>query len=682
MTDQGLRELAVRAGVAPDWTDQAGAIHQVSPASLRAILLAIGLPADTDAAIEDSLQIVSLRDLGSASRFIVSRVGQPVALPFPRKGAGDLEITLESGGSRIVSPHTADGGGTILPAFEDPGYHTVHLADGDVTVAVAPSRCVTFADLGDGQTGFGLAAQVYSLRSGLDGGIGNFAGVAALGRAAAAHGADALAISPVHALYGALPDRFSPYSPSTRLFYNPLHADPAAALPDAFIRDVVAQNGLAEEMARLSALTELDWLQATPLRQRLLKALFQALRELPPTAAARQDFARFSADASPLLRDHAVFELLHAAQCERDPTSLHWRGWPAHYRDAASADVAAFAAGHAEEIDHQIFLQWLTARSYSNAQQACREAGMKVGLVADLAIGMDGAGSHAWSRPSDVLIGLTVGAPPDYYAVDGQNWGLTTFSPLGLAASGYAPFIETLRAGLRHVGGIRIDHVMGMSRLWLIPEGAGALDGAYVCFPSETLFRLIALESWRHQAIVIGEDLGTLPYGFREQLREQGIAGMRVLRFERTQHGYVPPQDWDSQAVAMTSTHDLVPTAGWWAGSDIDPSRGGIDDQGVREWDRGILWGAFRDAGVADGDRPTHDDTDPVVDAAVRYVAATPCALKIMPIEDALGIRTQPNVPGTTVEKPNWRHRLAGDAVDLLDDPVVVRRLAQLARRG
>lgn len=682
MTDQSLRELAMRAGVAPDWTDQAGAVHQVSPASLRAILMAIGLPADTDAAIHDSLQVVSQRDAGSGSRFIVSRVGQPVALPFPSKGAGVIEIALEEGGRRTVSPRTADGGGMTLPPFEDPGYHTVHLADGDITVAVAPSRCVTFADLGEGQPGWGLAAQIYSLRSGLDGGIGTFAGVSALGRAAAAHGADALAISPVHALYGALPDRFSPYSPSTRLFYNPLHADPAAALPDAFIRDVVTQSGLAHEMARLSAMTQIDWLQATPLRQRLLKALFEGVRKSSTVATARQDFEHFLANASPLLRDHAVFELLHAAQCERDPRSSHWRDWPAHYRNAGSADVATFAAGHAEEIDHQIFLQWLTARSYSNAQRTCREAGMKVGLVADLAIGMDGAGSHAWSRPSDVLIGLTIGAPPDYYAIDGQNWGLTTFSPLGLAKSGYAPFVETLQASLRHVGGIRIDHVMGMNRLWLIPEGAGALDGAYVTFPSAALFRLIALESWRHRAIVIGEDLGTLPYGFREQLREQGIAGMRVLRFERTQYGYVAPRDWDSQAVAMTSTHDLVPTAGWWAGSDLDQPDGDVDHRGIREWDRGVLWGAFQDAGIVHGERPAPDDTDPVVDAAVRYVAATPCTLKIMPIEDALGIRTQPNVPGTTVEKPNWRHRLAGDAVDLLDDPVVGRRLAQLARRG
>lgn len=674
--------MSIRAGVAPHWTDQTGAIRQVSADSLRAILAAIGLPANTDAAIREAFVTIEMQDAGAGSRFVVARAGHPVELPLPHRAKGAVEVTLERGARRVVSPLEGNRDRLTLPTFAEPGYHTVHLTDGDITVAVAPPSCVTFAELGGGSTGWGLAAQIYSLRSEDDGGIGNFAGVAALGRAAAARGADALAISPVHALYGSLPDQFSPYSPSTRLFYNPLHADPAAALPEGFIRDVIAQTGLAGEMARLSALSVIEWRQATPLRRRLLNALFKAFRESTAATTARQDFEHFAAEASPLLRDHAVFELLHAEQCEQVPSALHWRDWPVCYRDAASAEVAAFAANHAEAIDHQVFLQWLTARSYAQAQQACRDAGMKVGLIADLAIGMDGAGSHAWSRPGDVLIGLTIGAPPDYYAANGQDWGLTTFSPLGLAASGYAPFIETLRASLRHVGGIRIDHVMGMNRLWLIPEGAGALDGAYVTFPQETLFRLIALESWRHRAIVIGEDLGTLPYGFREQLNEQGIAGMRVLRFERTQHGYVPPGNWDAQAIAMTSTHDLVPTAGWWAGSDLDRHGGEADPHGVRDWDRGVLWGAFQDAGIVHGERPAPDDTDPVVDAAVRYVAATPCALKIVPIEDALGVRTQPNVPGTTVEKPNWRHRLAGDAADLLDYPGVGPRLGQLARRS
>lgn len=682
MTDSLLRELAISAGIAPEWTDQTGSRRQVSPESLRAILAAMGLPADSTSALRQSLSAAKEREAGSATRFVTARCGEPVELPWLGKAGGAIDVTTESGERRVLALGIGAGGVPTLPPFEEPGYHVVHASDGDVTIAVAPPRCVTFADLSGGATGWGLAAQIYSLRSEADGGIGNFAGVAALGRAAAPRGADALAISPVHALYGALPARCSPYSPSTRLFHNPLHADPAAAFPPELIREVIARHGLAEEMERLSALPQVDWLQATPLRQRLLRALFDALRGSPAAADARADFERFAAAASPLLRAHAVFEVLHAAQLEENPAASSWRDWPAAFRDPASEDVAAFAAARAEEVGHQLFLQWLTGRSYSQAQQACREAGMKVGLIADLAIGMDPAGSHAWSRQRDVLIGLSVGSPPDYYAADGQNWGLTTFSPGALAATGFAPFIETLRASLQHAGGIRIDHVMGMSRLWLIPEGAGALDGAYVGFPSETLFRLIALESWRHRAIVIGEDLGTLPYGFRDYLREQGVAGMRVLRFERTEHGYVPPRDWDRQAVAMTSTHDLVPTAGWWAGADLDGSDAGVDHHAIRDWDRGVLWGAMRDAGLVAGERPAPDDTDPVVDAAVGYVAATPCTLKIIPIEDALGIRDQPNVPGTTDEKPNWRHRLAGDAQSLLDDEKTSRRLARLDHGG
>jgi 4-alpha-glucanotransferase len=312
------------------------------------------------------------------------------------------------------------------------------------------------------------------------------------------------------------------------------------------------------------------------------------------------------------------------------------------------------------------------------AQRACRESGMKIGMIADLAIGMDPTGSHAWSRQNDVLHGLSVGAPPDYYSADGQNWGLTTFSPRGLAASGFAPFIETLRANLRHAGGLRIDHVMGMNRLWLIPEGASALEGAYVEFPSETLFRLIALESWRHGALIIGEDLGTLPMGFQDYLGGQGVAGMRVLRFERDGNGFCQPESWSGQAAAMTSTHDMIATAGWWKGADIEDSDERQEKEDIRAWDRGLLWAAFQQAGVAEGERPAPEDAAPVVDAALAFIARTPCALKLAALEDALASDIQPNVPGTTVEKPNWRHRFPTPAGQLLDDPATRARLARL----
>ena len=301
---------------------------------------------------------------------------------------------------------------------------------------------------------------------------------------------------------------------------------------------------------------------------------------------------------------------------------------------------------------------------------------MKVGLVADLAIGMAPSGSHAWSRQNEVLHGLGIGAPPDYYSAEGQNWGVTTFSPRGLAATGYQPFIETLRACLRHAGGIRIDHIMGMSRLWLVPDGASAVEGAYVAFPSETLFRLIALESWRHRAVVIGEDLGTLPFGFQDYLEEQGVAGMRVLRFEKSGDFYKLPRDWTPSAVAMTSTHDMIATGGWWRGADLDDDQ---DARDARAWDRGLLWSAFQAAEVVGpGERPLDDDTAAVVDAAISYVAKSPCQIKIAPLEDLLASDIQPNTPGTTTEKPNWRHRFTATAQTLLDDPAVRARAGRL----
>lgn len=676
MSDETLRLLAVKAGVAPQWTDQGSEERQVSPETLRAILSALGLPAGDEASLRNSLSLVELGVPGNVAPFTTARVGQPVSLPITAPEGTAVEVTLESGATRVLHSQEGYGGALTLSGFDEPGYHVVHTTQGDFTVATAPLRCVTFADLNDGRTGYGLAAQIYSLRSENDGGIGNFGGVAALGRAAARRGADALAISPVHALYGVSPGHFSPYSPSTRLFYNPLHADPTAIFPADLVRSVISEDGFGDAMAAEAGKRLIDWVPATQARQSLLRALFRRLRD-PASGldGLRQDFENALNSASPLLRGHAVFEALHASEFARDQGAWSWRRWQEPFRNPDSPEVAAFAEQNADEVAYQIFLQWLTGRSYGEAQRECREAGMKVGLIADLAIGMDGSGSHAWSRQHEVLGGLSVGAPPDYYSAEGQSWGLTTFSPRGLAQSGFAPFIETLRASLRYVGGIRIDHVMGLSRLWLVPEGASAIEGAYVTFPSETLFRLVALESWRHKAIVIGEDLGTLPDGFREYVRDQGISGFRVLRFEKNEHGYIPPETWAPEAAALTTTHDMAPTAGWWAGSDIEPDGSPIDYQGVRAWDRGVLWSAFQNEGVAEGDRPEPENTDPVVDAAVRYIAKSPCTLKLLAIEDALGLHDQPNVPGTTTEKPNWRHRIDGDAGSLLDEGKVQARL-------
>jgi 4-alpha-glucanotransferase len=301
---------------------------------------------------------------------------------------------------------------------------------------------------------------------------------------------------------------------------------------------------------------------------------------------------------------------------------------------------------------------------------------------------MDPAGSHAWSRQSDVLGGLSIGSPPDLFNPRGQDWGLTGFSPRALTNAGFAPFLATVRAAMRHTGGVRIDHAMSLTRLWLIPHGGTPADGAYLSYPLVDMLRLLALESHRHQAIVVGEDLGTVPEGFRETLETAGVHGMRVMWFERSGRDYAPPTTWDTSAVAMTSTHDLATVAGWWHGSDISTrascGRLGVGEReedlySERADDRAALWDAFVAAGVVKGQPPPPEETPPVVDAALAFVARTESPLCLLPIEDVLGKEQQPNLPGTQDEHPNWRHRLDIAAESLLDSPQVAARVENLA---
>jgi 4-alpha-glucanotransferase len=313
---------------------------------------------------------------------------------------------------------------------------------------------------------------------------------------------------------------------------------------------------------------------------------------------------------------------------------------------------------------------------------------MAIGLIADLAVGMNAAGSYAWAHKDHVLSGLQIGAPPDLFNANGQNWALTALSPRALQTQGYGPFIATLRACMRHAGGLRVDHVMGFLRLWVIPQGATAAEGTYIAYPVSDLFRLTALESHRHRAIVIGEDLGTVPAGFRERLARAGIYGMSVLWFTRNRKGFVPPRDWPILAVAMTSTHDLPTVAGWWRGTDLDAraSRGLLRDAQAeriaRSSERQALWTAFKSAKIAEGEVPAGTEASPIVDAAVRFVAKTPSKLALLPLEDALGLERQPNMPGTIAEYPNWRHRYVAEAASMLDDTSVRHRIASLVNRG
>jgi len=691
-----LRALAGKAGIAPEWKDQKGEIHEVAPETLRSLLETFGLPCRTAANLKTSLaRLGTPADCATAQRLVTARLGEPLHLPPGIGARRRARLVFEDGAVRDVQLADGSQARAVLPGLDCPGYHRLELGERELTIAAAPRRCFTIGDVAPDERIFGVTAQIYSLRRAGDGGIGDLGAVSALAAACGRHGADALALSPVHALFAADPGRFGPYSPSSRLFHNPLHADPSQIFGARRLRAAVERARIADEMQRLEQLELIDWQLAASAKMALFRALFESfeatdLPASPPGELATQ-YSRFRAEGGELLVEHARFEALHGVRLRQERGAWSWRSWPPEWRDPSSPAVAAFAAEHARDVEFHIFLQWLAERSLATAQEACRRAGMRIGLISDLAIGMDSGGSHAWSRQRDVLVGATVGAPPDYYNANGQNWGLTSFSPHALIAGGFAPYIATLRAALRHAGGLRIDHMMGVTRLWLIPDGAPATEGAYVAYPSEDLFRLIALESLRHRAIVIGEDLGTLPHGFREQLDGQGIAGMQVLRFERDDYGnFRAPDSWRPSAVAMPSTHDLPTTAGWWAGHDIE-TRARISgslskseiaaERAERVESRHFLWGAFRHARVAEGEEPPPEATEAVADAAARYTAITPCALALLSLEEALGVLDQPNLPGTVDEHPNWRRRLPGGAGTLLDAPRATPRLEALRRR-
>jgi 4-alpha-glucanotransferase len=688
MNDAAVHALARRAGVAVEWRDYANKPHRVSLDALQPILAALGLPCAT---AQDIAHGERQLDEVRPAPLVTAMAGLPIVLPNVSRTAVKRVCVIDEDGTASEFPLQAVPNGVRFSGIDKPGYYTIELGNRRIIAAVAPARCHMIADIAPGRRLWGLAAQVYGLRRGGDCGIGDLGGVVALARNAAALQADALALSPLHALFAADPTQFSPYAPSSRLFYNPLYADPRPLFGEARVGKAAGDAGVGSTAAELERETLVDWPRAARMKMAVLRRLFDDFSATDLTAATATplavDFAEFRAAGGHLLEDHARFETLHAAQLSAGAATWNWRDWPQAFRDPRSEDVARFAAEHAREVSFHCFLQWIADRSLAAAQRAAKDAGMRIGLIADLAVGMSSAGSHAWTNQAGILGGLEVGAPPDLYNARGQNWGLTTFSPRALAAEGFAPFIATLRACLRHAGGVRVDHAMGLLRLWVIPRGADPHDGAYLAYPINDLLRLTALESHRHRAVVIGEDLGTVPVGFRERLEETGIYGMRVLWFERLRNQFMSPQTFDPTTVAMTSTHDLPTVAGWWRGHDIDvrAERDLVPDaeaeRAARDKDRQLLWRAFRRAKAATGEIPSPTQTAAAADAAIKFLAQTKSDLALVPLEDALALEDQPNLPGTIDEHPNWRRRYAGQAGELLDPDEVQQRLQPLARR-
>lgn len=641
-----LRDLALAAGLAPEWRDAGGQARTVSHDALAALLGALGHAADTETDRRRSLAQIADRE-AIAPPLLSGDVGRPIRLPPAMADATQAELAIEDTPPRALQP--VDG---WLPAVETIGYHRLRIDGEERTLAIAPRTCFPLPD----RRIWGAAVQIPSLRDHRARPYGDFGALTHAARLLGERGADALAISPVHALYPGDGRRFSPYAPSSRLFRNAALADP----------ELAGLSGLAQEDGG----DLIDWAAAVPPRLAALRAAFASV-----DAALRASVNQWVEDQGEALRLHALHDALHLHFAQ---TAKGWRDWPAEYHDPHGDAVQRFAAQNRGEIAFHLFAQYLAAQNLEAAQAAAKESGMAVGLIADLAVGVDPGGSDAWAMQGLMLEDVRIGAPPDLLGPDGQNWNLTGFSPEGLVASGFAPWIATLRATMAYAGGIRIDHAFGLRRLWITPEGASAIDGAYLAYPQDELMRLIAIESHRASAIVIAEDLGTHPPGFAKDMAERGMAGMRVLWFEREGDGaFRSPAAFDPVSVAMTATHDAPTVSGWWGGRDLDWNarlgRSG-PSEADRDRDRAALWSAIG----AGAPQPPSDHAPPVVDAAIRHVAGAASRIAIAPLEDLAGEAEQPNLPGTIDEHPNWRRRLARPTDELLDDPAVAARIAAL----
>jgi 4-alpha-glucanotransferase len=596
---------AAEWGVQEHWQDAQGNWHEVSPPTRERVLEAMGTDGE---------------GAPPPGRTLFLSPGREPELDGP------VELTLETGETvRVEGPLPPD-----LPL----GYHSlVHLDEGRRSeLVVSPGRC----PLPEQERAWGWALQLYAVRSSESWGMGDLGDLGRLGRWSARElDAGLVLVNPLHAAHPTLPQSTSPYFPGSRRFRNPLYlrvedVEGAASLPEL---EALATAGRA-----LNADRQIDRDEVFRLKMRALELLWERF-------PGDEEFDRWRASQGDALADYAAYCVLAE---EHGPD---WRRWPAGAGHPDGPDVAEVRHTRYGRWRFHQWLQWLVDRQLAAASAA-------IDVMHDLAVGVDPAGADGWLWQDQLALDMAVGAPPDEFNVQGQSWGLPPFDPWRLRSAGYQPFIQTIRATLGHAGGIRLDHVMGLFRLWWVPSGHSPTDGAYVRYPDDDLLDIVALECHRAGAYAVGEDLGTVEDRVRAELCERNVLSYRLLWFEPT-----PPAEFPVRALAAVTTHDLPTIAGIWTGSDLvaqkeigmEPNEDGT--HALREKLKGL-------AG-ADEDTPV----DQVVAATYDALSEAPSMLLTAGLDDALGVEERPNMPGTIDEWPNWRIALPRTLEEIETDP-------------
>jgi 4-alpha-glucanotransferase len=684
-----LNRVADSYGIELEFWDARGEHRRATPETLKSLLAAMGAGA---------AELKQSRSLPPAIVVSAEDGRCQIRLPDDAPGEVDWHLRLEDGSEKT-------GKGRLTRAVGRPqtcpflilervpwGYHRLRISplQADTALIVTPSRCWLPEGLAAEPGGWGLTVQLYLVRSDQNWGIGDFADLEKLIRISAPHGVDVIGLNPLHQLMLDDPEHASPYSPLSRLHLNALYI----SVPDvpgfgvcAELQDLLESSDFAARLATCRASGLVDYTAVKALKMEALRILFD---KLDRTGDANARFQKFREERGEDLRRTSVFQILREHLRKKDPAWADWHAWPTDMRDPSSPAVKDFERDHITEILFLEWLQWIADEQLASVARTASESGMAIGLYRDLAIGCDRSGAETWSNPSAFLGTAQIGAPPDIFNPAGQNWGLPPLNPIDLASAEYRAFVDLIRANMRYAGGLRIDHVMGLQHLYCIPDGLKASDGAYVRYPLDELIGILALESHRHECLVIGEDLGTVPAGFRERLAAANVLSYRVLFFEQDwdKNEFHPPHAYPAHALAVAGSHDLPTLQGWWKGRDLDvkeslglfPQEGEAGAQRERrERDRAAIVKALQVEGVLASDRPV--TTERFAAAIHGFLANTRCGLVAVQLDDLIEEVEQVNVPGTNREHPNWRRKYRLTLEDIMASDNVWRTLGDLPER-
>lgn len=736
---QLLDELASRFGIHADYYDIFGQRHVISGETKQAILAAMGVGTSTREEVERELS-----DYDAAAwrhpcpPVIVHRAGAKGTWSFCMPADEDEAETIsiewsirdEEGQpllkekmdspARAAEQRCLDGGTYckfILPIPNNlaMGYYDVDVngrssarqVHGSFRLIMTPPRCHQASELESGRRVWGLSLQLYELRSSQNWGVGDFGDLHQWVEWAAIDlQADIVGLNPLHALKNTRPYHISPYSPDSRFSLNVLYID-VQQIPE-FSESKDAQWTVHEDEFRrclesLRSCEQVDYERIAAAKRHIMEYLFATFESrhyrrqgerIAPCTKRGEAFERYLYEEGERLESFALFQVLAEMFAQQVPPLLVWQDWPEAYRTPTSRACKDFLESHRSAVRFHQYAQWVASEQLHRVHERTRELGMSVGLYHDLALGSDRGGSDAWIFQSVLALGADCGCPPDAFAPEGQNWGLPPINPHALRRTGYRQFIDLLRKNLEYGGAVRLDHVMALFRLFWIPRGLPPSAGAYVQYPWEDLLGILALESVRHRALIIGEDLGTVPDYVREKLHAAGVLSYRVFYFERNPDGsWKPPDQYPRQALAVVATHDLPTLAGFWVGEDLAVRRrlGFYQDeagyrlaQAQRQRDKiEILRALHREGGHSEStetDLLSRSLSRELAEAIHAFVARTPSSLMLVTLEDLIGDPTQINLPGTLDSYPNWSHKAPLTLENIKNEAAAIR-LAHLLQR-